>query len=132
MWTLGGRRQVGNLDCKSEVLQAMDEPVDVPALAPFVEVIGTEVFIEGSAPQHFIGGGEDRSGDGANGLFGAAVGAQAVELRLEVTGLLAGGGRSALDQVGLEPGGAPRFREGRLLRIRVERCLPRERAIPEA
>ena len=102
----------------------MDEPVDVPALAPLVEVIGTEVFIEGSALQHFIGGGEDRSGDGANGSLGTAAGAQAMELRLEVTGLFAGGGRSALDKGGFEPGGTPRFREGRLLRIRVERRLP--------
>ena len=132
MWTLGGRRKSGDLEGKSEVLQAMDEPVNVPALTPFVEVIGTEVFIEGSARQHFIGGGRDRSGDGANGFPGTAAGAQAMELRLEVTGLLAGGGRSALDQVGLEPGGAPRFREGRLLRIRVEPCLPREPAILEA
>jgi hypothetical protein len=45
---------VGNLDGKSEVLQAVDEPVDVPALTPFVEVIGTEVFIEGSALQHVM------------------------------------------------------------------------------
>ena len=63
------------MDRKSEVLQAVDEPVDVPTLAPFVEVIGTEIFIKGSALQHFIGGSEDRRGDGANGLFGAAAGA---------------------------------------------------------
>ena len=94
---------------KPEVLQAMDEPVNVPALTEFVEVIGTEVFIEGSALQHFIDGSEDRSGDGANGLFGAAAGAQAMELSLEVTGLFAGGGRGALDKGGFEPGCAPAF-----------------------
>ena len=87
----------------------MDEPVNVPALTEFVEVIGTEVFIEGSALQHFIDGSEDRSGDGANGLFGAAAGAQAMELSLEVTGLFAGGGRGALDKGGFEPGCAPAF-----------------------
>ena len=77
--------------------------MDVPAVAPFVEVIETEVFTEDSAVQHFIGGDEDRSGDGTDGLFcAAAAGAQAVELRLEVAGLLARGGRSALDEGGFE------------------------------
>jgi hypothetical protein len=82
VWTLGGRRKWGDLDGKSEVLQAMDEPVDVPALTPFVEVIGTEVFIEGSALQHFIGGGEDRSGDGANETLTVACGPKTMLLGL--------------------------------------------------
>jgi hypothetical protein len=94
------------LDSKSSVLQAVHELMDVPAVAPFVEVIGTEVFTEGSALQHLIGGGEDRGGDGANGLFGAAAGAQAAELRLEVTGVLTRSGCSSLGKGGFEPGGA--------------------------
>jgi len=32
-----------------------------------------------------IDGGEDRGGDGGNGFFGAAPGAQALELGLEIT-----------------------------------------------
>ena len=32
----------------------MDEPLNVTALTPFVEVIGTEVFTERFALQHFI------------------------------------------------------------------------------
>ena len=79
----------------------MDEAVNVPALTPLVEVIGTEVFIEGSARQHFIGGGRDRSGDGANGFPGTAAGAQAMELRLEIAGFFAGSGGSALDECGV-------------------------------
>lgn len=50
-----------------------------------------------------------------------------MKLGLEIAGLLAGGGRGALDEGGLEPRHSPRLREGRLLRIRVER---RERRVP--
>ena len=49
----------GDLDCKSEALQTMNESVNVPNPAVFVEVIRTEVFIEGAAFQHFVGGDED-------------------------------------------------------------------------
>ena len=45
-------------------------------------------------------------GDGADGLFGAAAGAQAVELGLEIAALLAGRRPGALDQRGLQPGRA--------------------------
>ena len=47
-----------------------------------------------------------------------------MKLGLEIAGLLAGGGRSALDEGGLEPRRSPRLCEGRLLRIRVDRRLP--------
>jgi hypothetical protein len=47
-----------------------------------------------------------------------------MKLGLEIAGLRAGGGPGALDEGGLEPRRSPRFREGRLLRIRVERRLP--------
>ena len=55
---------------------------------PFVEVIGAKVVVEGSGLQHVIGGGQDRSGDGADRLFGAAAGAKAMKLRLEKAGLI--------------------------------------------
>jgi len=47
-----------------------------------------------------------------------------MELRLEIAAVFAGGRPGALDQGGLEPGGAPRFREGRRLRMRLDRRLP--------
>ena len=81
-------------------------------------MIGTEIVIEGAVLEHVVGGGEDRGGEGA------APGAQAMELRLEVAAVFAGGRPGALDQGGLEPGGAPRFREGRRLRMRLDRRLP--------
>jgi hypothetical protein len=89
-----------------------------------VEVVGTEIVIEGAVLEHVVGGGEDRGGDGADRLFGAAPRAQAMELRLEIAAVFACGRPGALDQGGFEPGGAPRLREGRLLRMRLDRRLP--------
>src|SRR6516162_10942846 len=53
-----------------------------------------------------VGGGEDRGGDGTDRLFGAASGAQATKLCLQIAAVFAGGRPGALDQGGLEPGGA--------------------------
>jgi hypothetical protein len=74
--------------------------------------------IQRAVDQHVIDDGQDRGGEGADGLFGAASGAQAMKLRLEIAGLLAGGGPGALHQRGLEPGrslahpGGPRLAVG--------------------
>src|SRR5215218_2255042 len=57
-----------------------------------VEVVGPEVVPEGAVAQHVPSGGEDRSGDGADGLFRSAALAQPLELRPEVAVLLAAGG----------------------------------------
>ena len=81
-----------------------------------VEVVGTEIVIEGAILEHMVGGGEDRGGDGTDRLFGAASGAQARKLCLQIAAVFAGGRPGALDQGGLEPGGA--------LRIRLDRRLP--------
>jgi hypothetical protein len=43
-------------------------------LGAAVEVVGTEIVIEGGVLEHVVGGGEDRGGEGADRLFGAASG----------------------------------------------------------
>ena len=68
-----------------------------------IEVIVPEVLIAGAILEHVIDSGEDGSGDGANGLFGAASGTDAVELGLDVAALLARRSPAALDQGGLKP-----------------------------
>ena len=55
--------------------------------------------------EHMIGSGEDRGGEGADRPFRGGSGAQALELRLEIAAVFAGGRPSALDQSGLEPVG---------------------------
>ena len=101
-----GYRQRGDLDGIAEVLQTGNEAVDLLALAALIEVIAAEVFIEGAALQHFIGGGQDRGGDATKRLFSAAAGAEAVELRLEIAGFLARGGPGGLDEGGLQSRGS--------------------------
>jgi hypothetical protein len=56
-------------------------------LLPFgavVEVVCAEILVEGSIFEHVVSGGEDGSGDGADGLLGPTPGADAEVLGLEV------------------------------------------------
>ena len=69
--------------------------MDLLGLGPFVEVSGAKVNVEGSMLQHVIGRRQDRGGHSADRLLGAAAGAQAMKLRLEIAGLLARGGPGA-------------------------------------
>ena len=60
--------------------------------------------------EHMIGSGEDRGGEGADRPFRGGSGAQALELRLEIAAVFAGGRPGALDQGVLErrgPSGPP-------------------------
>ena len=68
------------------------------------EVFGAEVLVEGAVPEHVIDGGQDRGGDGTDGLLGSAPVPQALELRLQVAGLLAAGGPGTLHEGGFQPG----------------------------
>ena len=70
----------------------------VDGFGPVVEVVRAEIAIELTADQHVVDAGQDRGDERAERLFGAAAGAQAVELGLEIAGLLPGGGRGALHQ----------------------------------
>ena len=54
-----------------------------------IEVVRAQVLIAGAVLEHVIDGGEDGSGDGADGLFGTAPGTGALELGLDVAALLA-------------------------------------------
>jgi hypothetical protein len=47
-----------------------------------VKVAGSKVLIKGAVAQHVIDGGEDRSGNSADGLLGPTAMAQALELGL--------------------------------------------------
>jgi len=53
--------------------------VDLLFCAPFVEVIGAEVVIEGAVGQHGVDYSQDRGGESGDRLFGAAACAQAVK-----------------------------------------------------
>ena len=81
----------------AEVLQTRDEASGVDGFGPLVEVVRAEIAIELTADQHVVDAGQDRGGERAERLFGAASGAQAVELGLEIAGLLPGCGVNSRD-----------------------------------
>jgi hypothetical protein len=66
-------------------------------------VVGAEILVEGAVAQHVVGGGQDRGGDGADGLLGSAPLAQALELRPEIAVPLVAGGPGALHKDGFQP-----------------------------
>ncbi len=66
-------------------------------------MVGAEVMIERAVAQHVVDGSQDRGGDGADRLLWSATMTQALELGLEIAGLLSTGGPGALDECGLEP-----------------------------
>ena len=86
------------MDGIAEFLETREEAPGLHGFGPAVEVVGTEIVIEGAVLEHMVGGGEDRGGEGADRLFAAAPRAQAMELRLEIAAVFAGGRPSALDQ----------------------------------
>jgi hypothetical protein len=106
------------LDGEAEILQAGDKAECLCRFGPAVEVSGAEIAVEFTADQHVIDGGQDRSSERPVGLFDAAAGAQAMELCLELAGLLAGGGDRTSDEGGVEPSGTF-ARPGGALQIRL-------------
>ena len=108
----------------AEILQTGDKAACLGGFGSAIEMIGAEIMIELTADQHVVDCGEDRGSERADRLFGATTGAQTMKLRLEIAGFLARGGPGTLDKGRLKPGGSPRLREGRLLRIRTDRRLP--------
>jgi len=89
---------------EAELGDLLGEPLGVGFGRGASEVVWPEVLVEGAIAQHVVGGGEDGGCDGADGLLGSTAVAQALELGLQVAGLLACGGPGALDQRRLEPG----------------------------
>jgi hypothetical protein len=72
------------LDGIAEILQARDEAARGAGFGALVEVIRAKIAVEFAADQHVVDAGKDRGGERAERFFGAAAGAQAVELGLAV------------------------------------------------
>ena len=84
-------RQGRDLDGVAEVLKSGDEILGLRGFGTTIEVVRAQVLIAGAVLEHVVDGGEDRSSDGADGLFGASPGTDAVELGLDVAALFARG-----------------------------------------
>jgi hypothetical protein len=113
-----------DLDGKAKVLDAADEAKDLLGFRTAIEVVGAEVLVHSAVLQHVVRSGENRCSNGADRLLRSSSGSQTLELGLKVAALGSCGGPGALDEGGFQPRGAPRLREGRLLRMRVDRRLP--------
>lgn len=85
----------------------MDRPSSLarrmPALtlSTVVEVVGSEVQVEGAVFEHMVGGGKHGSGDRSDGFPRAASRADAQVLGLQVASFGARGRPGALDEGGL-------------------------------
>ena len=53
----------GNLDSIAEVLEPREGAPGLHGLRAAVEVVWTEIVIDGAVLKHAVGGGEDRGGD---------------------------------------------------------------------
>jgi hypothetical protein len=78
------------LDFMSEILQSADEAaLRVSGFGPAIEMVCTEILVQGAIGQHVVAGGEDRGRHGANRLHRAAPRPQPIELGLKVAAFLA-------------------------------------------
>jgi hypothetical protein len=99
-----GYRNRGEFGGEAKIGQALEQTFCLLLLGTAVEVIGAEVVVLIATLEHVISSREDRSGHGADRLLGSASRAHAVELGLDIAGLLAAGGPSALHRKAKKPG----------------------------
>ena len=76
-----------DLDGVADLLKPADQAGGGLVGIGAIEVRAAEFAPFGAVAQHVPGGGQDGGGDGADGFFRAAAGAQALELGLEIAGL---------------------------------------------
>ncbi len=73
------------LNGEAELFEARDQAACLDLGGPAVEVVGAEVVVLRAVFEDVVDGGEDRSGDSADGFLRSASGLQAEELRSVVT-----------------------------------------------
>jgi hypothetical protein len=72
-------------DSVPECFEAFDQAMGRSNGVAFIEVVRAELLVCGSALQHVVTGGKDRTGDGDQCALGTAQCSQAPELRLQVS-----------------------------------------------
>src|SRR5712691_6803581 len=92
-----------DLDCVAEVGELPDEVLRELGPIGALEVLCSEVDVVEAALEHVVGGGEDRGGNGEDGLFRSSPGPEAEELGLQVAAAHPDRGPRRLDERGLEP-----------------------------
>src|SRR6266480_2667296 len=87
----------------AEIVKPRDQTLRELDLVPSAEVVAAEVVVVDLAQQDVIGGGEDKSRDGDDGLLRPAASLEAQKLGSEVGAVFADGGPRGLDESGFEP-----------------------------
>ena len=67
------------MDGEPKVLEALNEAAGGGGFVPLVEVVGAEVLVKRSVLEHVIDGAQKGGCDGADSLFGASAGFDALE-----------------------------------------------------
>jgi hypothetical protein len=70
-----------------------------PFLVALLEVLIAEVPVFDAIAEHEVGRGQNRAGDGEDGLLRLAPAFDTEELRAQIAALLAGGGRRSVDLI---------------------------------
>src|SRR6266496_279610 len=91
-------------DVEAEIAKPREQAFGQLGLVAAVEMGGPEVPVIDAVPEHVVGRGQHRRGDGDDGLLWAPATLEAEELRPEVAVVLAGGGPRGLDERRLQPG----------------------------
>src|SRR6266567_9580994 len=97
-------------DVEAEIVKPREQAFGQLGLVAAVEMGGPEVPVIDAVPEHVVGRGQHRRGDGDDGLLWAPATLEAEELRPEVAVVLAGGGPRGLDERRLPDSDAERPR----------------------
>src|SRR6266478_2008084 len=100
---LGSGGEWLDFDGIAHVLEAHDQALGLCGLGTAVEMVCTEILIDGSIFEHVKDGGEDGGGDVADGFFRPAAAAKAQVLSLVVASLFVFGRLGTLNHGRLEP-----------------------------
>src|SRR5437660_2225282 len=76
-----------DFDGIAKVFKALHQALGLRDLGTAVEMVGTEILVDGSVLEHVVDGGENGGGDGTDGFLWPAAAAQAQVLSLVIASL---------------------------------------------
>src|SRR6266446_4555554 len=92
-----------DFDGIAKVFEALHQALGLRDLGTAVEMVGTEILVDGSVFEHVVDGGENGGGDGTDGFLWPAAAAKAQVLSLVIASLFVFGRLSTLNHGRLEP-----------------------------
>src|SRR5882762_3852045 len=92
-----------DFDSIAKVFKALHQALGLRDLGTAVEMVGTEILIDGSVLEHVVDGGENGGGNGTDGFLRPAAATQAQVLSLAIASLFVFGRLGTLNQGRLKP-----------------------------